>query len=90
MRLQEEAKTRAEEADKQVQRQHVYREAQKREASRVNSILSKQQAKQAALDQLSQQRSHEADLKSLQHQLQLETKRGKVRLPLPGGGGKRL
>ena len=43
------------------------------------SILDKQKVKSKALADLNQKREHEADLKSLQHQLELESKRDKVR-----------
>ena len=44
------------------------------------AILSKQTAKSKALAELGKTREHEADLKSLKHQLDLEDKRDKARL----------
>lgn len=81
-RKAEEAKTKQEEAGRQEQRRKAYSEAQRREGDRVGSILQKQQAKDKALAQLGKKREHEADLKSLKHQLDLENKRDKVALSM--------
>lgn len=43
------------------------------------AILERQQAKGAALAELGRRREHDADLKSLRHQLELEDKRDKAR-----------
>ena len=80
-RKTEEARVKQEEAVRQEQRRKAYTEAQRREADRVGSILGKQQAKDKALAELGKKRDHEADLKSLKHQLDLENKRDKVDLP---------
>lgn len=62
------------------QRKKIYEEALRREAGRVNSIMLKQIAKDQALAELTKIREHAADVKSLQHQLDLENKRDKVKL----------
>lgn len=81
-RKAQEAKVRAEEAAKEEQRKKAYKEAQQREAQRVAAILEKQRIKEGVLRELGEKRDHEADVKSLQHQLDLETKRDKVRSTL--------
>ena len=53
----------------------------RREAERVAAILEKQREKYRALAELNQKRKHEADIRSLQHQLDLENKRDKVTNP---------
>lgn len=45
---------------------------------RVAAILEKQKAKDVALAELGKQREHQADVRSLKHQLDLEDKRDKV------------
>ena len=52
------------------------------QADRVAAILEKQRAKEAALSELSAQREHEADIKALHRQLDLEDKRDKARRSL--------
>ena len=88
-RREEEAKGRAEEAAKQEQRKKTYEEAVRREVERVAAILEKQREKDRALAELNQKRGHEADLRSLQHQLDLENKRDKVTTS-PSQGIKRV
>jgi len=51
--------------------------------NRVAAILEKQKAKDKALAELSEKREHAADIKSLQHQLDLEDKRDKVTFDPP-------
>lgn len=76
----EEAKAQAEEKIKSEQRKKIYEEAQKREAERVNAIMQKQTTKEKVLADIYRAREHEADVKSLQNQLELENKRDKVNL----------
>lgn len=78
MRKTEEAKAKQDELIKQDQRKKTYDEAQRREGERVSAILERQHLKDQALEDLGKKREHEADLKSLKHQLELENKRDKA------------
>ena len=77
----DELKSLAQEKAKTEQRKKIYEEARKREAERVSSIMQKQGAKDRILAELNKTREHEADMRSLQHQLDLENKRDKVCFP---------
>lgn len=74
-----EAQAQAQERTKSEQRRKIYEEALKRESERVSTIMQKQHAKDKVLADLNKAREHEADVKSLQHQLDLENKRDKAR-----------
>ena len=77
-RKADEVKAQADEKVKEEQRKKIYDEAQKRQSERVGTIMHKQSEKDKALASLQKTRDHEADLKSLQYQLELESKRDKA------------
>ena len=77
---QEEEAKKTRERSKDGQRKSAYLEAQRRQAQRVSSILSKSATKQQKLDTLKSHQDHENARRALERRLDLDLKWEKVKI----------